>query len=166
MHTLEKETRVYTKEQVKFLPDIPSSHPYYNEWKVRKHSSEQLIWYLKKKGKALNILEVGCGNGWLAAKLSVIEHSTVTGLDINQTELNQAKAVFKKDNLHFVYDTLREGIFPGRQFDVVVFAACLPYFPRCLSWIRCSRCLASAGRSIFWTRLFTNPKILRAHGKG
>ena len=72
---------------------------------------------------------MGCGNGWLAARLSDIEHSTVTGLDINLTELNQAKAVFTKDNLHFVYDTLREGIFPDRQFDVVVFAACLPYFP-------------------------------------
>jgi ubiquinone/menaquinone biosynthesis C-methylase UbiE len=129
IHTREKERRVYTNEQVALLPDIASSHPYHNEWIVRKQSSEKLVRYLTGKRRALNMLEVGCGNGWLAAKLSAIEKATVTGLDINETELNQARAVFKKDNLHFVYDTVRDGIFPDQQFDVVVFAACLPYFP-------------------------------------
>jgi ubiquinone/menaquinone biosynthesis C-methylase UbiE len=128
MHTREKEKRVYTNEQVALLPEISSSHPYHHEWIVRQHSSEQLVRYLTGKRRALNMLEVGCGNGWMAAKLSAIPKATVTGMDINETELNQARAVFKKDNLRFVYDTVREGIFPDQQFDVVVFAACLPYF--------------------------------------
>jgi len=125
----EKEQRIYTDGQLLLLPDIAPSHPYYKEWLVRKHSSERLIKYLKSKGKPLNILEIGCGNGWLSARLSEIENSTVTGLDINQVELTQANTVFKKSNLQFIYGNIADNIFPDQKFDVVVFAASLQYFP-------------------------------------
>jgi protein-L-isoaspartate O-methyltransferase len=47
-------------------------HRHYHEWQIRKASSNRLVKYLAKKQKILEILEVGCGNGWLSAKLSVI----------------------------------------------------------------------------------------------
>ena len=123
----QQEKRIYTDEQIQLLPDI---HPlYYDEWKIRKRSSERLVDYLEKKRKPLEVLEVGCGNGWLSAKLSNIPNSHVIGLDINQVEIEQANRVFKKDNLEFIYDTFNDSTFDNQHFDVIVFAASLQYFP-------------------------------------
>src|ERR1700689_2775716 len=99
------EKRLYSDEQVRRLPDIDALHIYAEEWKIRKRSSMRLIEYIQKKHRPMRILEVGCGNGWLSAKLSEIPGADVIGLDINQTEISQANRVFVKDNLEFVYDT-------------------------------------------------------------
>ncbi len=123
----QQEKRIYTDEQLQLLPDI--DHIYYDEWKIRKRSSERLITCLEKKHKELKILEVGCGNGWLSAKLANIFQAKVTGMDINEVEIEQAKRVFKKDNLEFIYESFSENSFESAQFDVIVFAASLQYFP-------------------------------------
>jgi ubiquinone/menaquinone biosynthesis C-methylase UbiE len=130
----QQEKRVYTDEQLQLLPDI--DHIYYDEWKIRKRSSERLITYLEKKHKPLRILEVGCGNGWLSAKLSNIPNTRVTGLDINQVEIEQAQRVFKMDNLDFIYDSFNESTFENENFDVIVFAASLQYFPSVINVLK------------------------------
>jgi hypothetical protein len=55
----DKEGRLYSDKQVAALPDIDAAHRYYKEWKLRKHSADQLIGFLKKQRRPLNILEVG-----------------------------------------------------------------------------------------------------------
>lgn len=122
----QQEKRIYTDEQLQLLPDV--DHVYYDEWKIRKRSSERLTEYLASRDKSLKILEVGCGNGWLSAKLANIPGTKVTGLDINQVEIDQANRVFKRDNLEFVYDSFTESAFENEQFDTIVFAASLQYF--------------------------------------
>ena len=124
-----QEKRLYSDEQLLKLPEIDSVHQYHNEWKIRKHSSERLCDYLQRKNRSLKILEIGCGNGWLSAKLAGIPNTKVTGLDVNQVEINQAIRVFEKDNLQFVYDTFNDNTFENEKFDVIVFAASLQYFP-------------------------------------
>ena len=125
----EKENRIYTDEEVKLLPEIDPLHPHYKEWQMRKRSCQQLVHYLINKGKQLNILEIGCGNGWLSAHLAKTSRGKVTGLDINRTELEQAKRVFGHiENLDFLYGGMKENI-PGKKFDVIVFAASIQYFP-------------------------------------
>jgi 2-polyprenyl-3-methyl-5-hydroxy-6-metoxy-1,4-benzoquinol methylase len=125
-----KEKRFYTDKEVGLLPEISQTHVHHKEWQIRKRSATKLINYLKKKKKPLNVLEVGCGNGWLSSKLADIEGATITGLDINRVELNQAASVFgNKSNLSFEYGDLRDGILSNREFDIVVFAASLQYFP-------------------------------------
>lgn len=130
----QQEKRLYTDEQLQLLPDI--DHIYYDEWKIRKRSSERLTAYLSKKRECLKILEVGCGNGWLSAKLSNIPNTKVTGLDINQIEIDQANRVFKKDNLEFIYDSFNDNTFDNQQFDVIVFAASLQYFPSVINVLK------------------------------
>src|SRR5579872_3354357 len=124
----QREKRLYTDEQLRRLPDIDSLHIHADEWKIRKRSAIRLMDYLQRKRRPMRILEVGCGNGWLSAKLSEIPGADVIGLDINQTEISQANRVFIKDNLEFVYDTFNEDTFPDVKFDVIVFAASLQYF--------------------------------------
>jgi ubiquinone/menaquinone biosynthesis C-methylase UbiE len=128
-HVRLTEQRIYSNDQIARLPEIESDHVHYAEWNIRKKSSEQLIESLKKKKSKLNILEVGCGNGWLAAKFADIENSTVTGIDVNRIELMQAVTTFeKKDNLHFIYGDIRTLTFKPNSFDVIVFAASIQYF--------------------------------------
>lgn len=124
----EYEGRVYNDVDVSRLPAVDVSHKYYNEWQVRKRSADRLVNHLQKKNRPLNILEVGCGNGWLAAKLAGIPGAKVTGVDINRVEISQARRVFKKDNLQFVDDSIGGKMIRDMHFDVIVFAAVLPYF--------------------------------------
>jgi ubiquinone/menaquinone biosynthesis C-methylase UbiE len=124
------EQRIYSNQQIAKLPDIEADHAHAGEWIIRKRSSEQLIQLLKKKKTKLNILEVGCGNGWLSAKLSEIENATVTGTDVNRIELMQAVTTFeKKNNLHFIYGDIRTAELRSHSYDIIVFAASIQYFP-------------------------------------
>jgi ubiquinone/menaquinone biosynthesis C-methylase UbiE len=67
---------------------------------------------------------VGCRH-----RLSSISRK-ITGLDINFTEIQQAARVFNGcQKIKFVYGDLRSGILYGRQFDIIVFAASIQYFP-------------------------------------
>jgi ubiquinone/menaquinone biosynthesis C-methylase UbiE len=124
-----KEKRVLSDGQVMFLPDIESNHVHFKEWQTRKRSAQRLIDYLTAKNKPLNILEIGCGNGWLSSKLLTIKGSKVTGLDINEPEIMQAKRVFQKDNLQFICGSFNPEMFLIERFDIILFAASIQYFP-------------------------------------
>jgi len=126
----EREGRLYSDEEVVNLPVINKANPNYEEWTIRSRSFKRLATYIKEKAKKLSILEVGCGNGWLSAKLSGINGAKVTGTDINQTELAQAMRVFGNwENINFLTGDIREIDFVLKKFDMIVFAASIQYFP-------------------------------------
>ena len=153
-----REKRLYSDGQLMFLPDVDPSHVHFKEWQVRKRSSQKLLAYLAKKNMPLNILEIGCGNGWLSSRLSSIKNSKVIGLDINELEILQAKRVFKKDNLEFICDSFNPGIFHGTKFDVILFAASLQYFPSVNQILRSAlTCLKGNGEIHIMDTPFYNP---------
>ena len=124
----QQEQRLYSDDELKHLPVIHTGHPHYREWKIRSQSSSWLINYLSQKKPPLQILEIGCGNGWLSAKLAEIERSEVTGIDINCEEVRQAQRVFRKSNLQFREMEFDAAKFAVTQFNIVVFASSLQYF--------------------------------------
>lgn len=125
-----KENRIYSDQELAQLPDISPVHPYAKEWKIRKQSAVRLTKYLIQKKKKLEILEVGCGNGWLSAKLAEIPSAIIKGIDANDEEIIQAKRVFKEvKNLQLQYGRIEENILQEQLFDVIVFAASIQYFP-------------------------------------
>ena len=125
----QKEGRMYSNEELMRLPTISKEHPHYREWLTRRQSSKKLVRYLERKKQKLNILEVGCGNGWLSHSLAKIPGTKVIGIDVNFTELEQAARVFQHiPNLHFIYTDIRNGTFKEKEFDIVVFAASIQYF--------------------------------------
>jgi ubiquinone/menaquinone biosynthesis C-methylase UbiE len=126
----QKEGRLFGDHEVLQLPEVLPSHIHYKEWLVRKRSAEKVISYLKRKKHPLSILEIGCGNGWLAHCLSRIPGSKVIGTDINFTELQQAARVFHDaPNLHFLYAGQAPAIFKENEFNTIIFAASIQYFP-------------------------------------
>lgn len=126
----EKEGRIYSDEEVKCLPFVQPSHRYYSEWMVRTETLQRLTTYFEKQKRPLNILEIGCGNGWLSHRLAALPGSQVTGTDINYVEVQQAARVFGDvSNLHFLYAQAEQNVFKEGQFDMILFAASIQYFP-------------------------------------
>jgi ubiquinone/menaquinone biosynthesis C-methylase UbiE len=123
-----KEGRIVTDEELLQLPAVDRTHPLLNEWKVRRHSLKKLDRYLSKKNCPLSVLEVGCGNGWLCHQLSYIKDIRITGVDINEYELEQAKRVFAgRSKISFLYGNMTE-LPPSQKFDIIIFAASIQYF--------------------------------------
>lgn len=123
------EHRLYTDSEVKLLPETGKDHLYHDEWEKRAWSARRLISHLSRKKKRLQILEVGCGNGWLCHRLSKIPSSVVTGIDVNRLELDQAARVFSSlKNLHFMYGSFGSTSLTPQTFDAIIFAASLQYF--------------------------------------
>lgn len=135
-HTFEKayltvrkiEGRVYPDEVVLSLPDIPQSHPHHKEWQLRRRNCLSLKQYLIKKGNC-NVLDLGCGNGWLTRTLASIPGVNILGLDINRMELEQASRLFDRPNCSFAYGNIFNDNFPFKYFDIIVLNASLQYFP-------------------------------------
>jgi len=124
-----REGRVYSDAEVLMLPDIDPSHQYYREWQLRKNSCKKLVQYINKKESGLNILEIGCGNGWLSAQLAIETKSNVTGVDINIVELEQAQKLFQQiTNLNFIEGDIDATKLSDKKFDLILFAASIQYF--------------------------------------
>lgn len=124
----EKENRVYSDSEVSRLPEL-TGHEHSNEWKLRDKSLKRVMEYFRNfSGKT--ILDLGCGNGWFANKLSSVPGNLVMGLDVNRPELEQAARVFSKENLIFVNGNLFELPLPENCFDVVTLNASVQYFEK------------------------------------
>lgn len=131
-----QEQRCCSDAELARLPFVPRTHPLHGEWAVRRRSARRLCRYLQRMRRPLRVLEVGCGNGWLANRLAGIPQCTVTGMDINEAELQQAARVFIRDNLRFAAGSLPE---QAQRFDIILFAAALQYFSPAEDVLR--RCL-------------------------
>lgn len=125
-----REGRVYEDELVERLPLIDKNDPYYGEWELRLIAAMRLHKYLLEKKRALKILDIGCGNGWMANLMSQVYHSQVFAIDVNTVELEQGTRLFGENPLlKFAYLDILKAPFPERQLDVIILAATIQYFP-------------------------------------
>lgn len=125
-----KEGRVISDDLLKNLPGTPPEYQHHDEWAIRERNFERFKKYLcKKLDKNATILDVGCGNGWMTNAIYKLGYS-VTGVDLNRLELEQAERVFgSSETLLWVYaDVLRDTI-PGWQYDMILLSASCQYFP-------------------------------------
>lgn len=124
------EKRVVSDDLLKQLPYPPESYIHHKEWKLRAESFGRFVHYMDKKHKKqkLNVLDIGCGNGWMSNLLYKQGHS-VTAMDLNIAELEQAERVFgTNENLQWLYADILEDEIAGSPFDIIVFGASCQYF--------------------------------------
>ncbi|MEZ4826627.1 MAG: class I SAM-dependent methyltransferase [Bacteroidia bacterium] len=141
-----KENRVYSDAEVRELPETFFYNLHRQEWEIRKKSLQRLFHYLKKREKSAHVLEVGCGNGWLAGNLAKLQHLEITGLDVNLFELEQAARVFDYSNLRFACGNIFEDILPFSSFDYVILSSAIQYFPNLTQLLnRCRQFLVQGG---------------------
>jgi SAM-dependent methyltransferase len=122
----EKEGRFFSDAELLLLPAVSAHHPYAGEWKFRKKSLDILLQYFTKNAfsQAAELLEIGCGNGWVSNRLQ--QHGLkVKAIDINNIELEQAAKVFHE--VDFYCGDILKAPDLGR-FDYVLFMASLQYF--------------------------------------
>jgi SAM-dependent methyltransferase len=114
-----QEQRLLADEVVRTLPYPSRRHPHAGEWRERADTARRFTSYLASLGRPVVVWELGCGNGWFAARMAQLEHVSVVGIDINDAELDQARRVFGgRPRLHFCHSDLRRGV--GVHDDVVV----------------------------------------------
>jgi ubiquinone/menaquinone biosynthesis C-methylase UbiE len=123
-----KEGRIYSNDILAKLPQVCKDHPLHKEWKIRGASTKLLIKYFSPY-KELEILDLGCGNGWFANQLSTKTENFVTAMDINKLELEQGAGVFSGNRrLQFAYGDIFENILPPRSLDAVIISSAIQYF--------------------------------------
>lgn len=84
--------------------------------------------YLSQKKTKLNILDLGCGNGWLAGQLvKEFEHNYFC-VDVNLSELEQGARVFENKNISFIYSDIFKTSLAANTFDLVIINSALQYF--------------------------------------
>lgn len=122
-----REGRLLDDELVRRLPWSGRGTPYAHEWAVRANTLRRVLRAFASGGGQLRVLDVGCGNGWFAARLAEAGHR-VTAIDTHTPELEQARRVFAQLPVRWIVTdpfTLDPATGP---FDRILFAASLQYF--------------------------------------
>lgn len=123
-----KEGRIYTDEEVRKLPKFHGDRTLQQEWMRRSSSFKKMKAYAARRSKPV-VLEIGCGNGWFANGLAQLPDAQICGVDVNETELRQAARVFREHkNLSFLFGDVLTTSFDTARFDLIILAACAPYF--------------------------------------
>lgn len=122
------ENRIYTDDEVKLLPFASKLNPQKEEWELRAKSFLRFKEYLIKRNSELNVLDIGCGTGWLASKILKDQSHNFFCVDINLSDLEQGARVFPSDKIKFIYADLFAVQFPRSSFDLVIFNSSLQYF--------------------------------------
>ena len=124
-----RENRLYLDEVVRTLPEVPNEHPLAKEWAARADSLGRLADYVARLQRGLDLLDLGCGNGWMAHQLAALPNVRVYGLDLNRRELTQAARVFvERPRLKFIYGDVFTAPLPPGSFHLIVLASVIQYF--------------------------------------
>lgn len=125
---LKNSKKNYNDDEVKLLPYASQRNPHKSEWEMRIKSFLRFRDYLSKKNKGLNILDVGCGNGWLIGQLAKELDHEYFGIDIVKTELEKAARLFNRENIHFIYGDISTSSLPSDTFNIIILNSSLSYF--------------------------------------
>jgi len=131
------EGRLYPDDILRQLPEVSPDHPLFAEWQVRKDTLDRILACLHGKSRRLNILDLGCGNGWLSNRIAQNAGCRVCAVDLNREELAQGARVFADNpRLVFIYGDIFQPIFPKKSFDIILAASSIQYFPDIAALIR------------------------------
>jgi len=123
-----KENRILSVQEIRNLPNVPTTYIHYNEWEIRKKNIFRFLKYLSEKKKQLHILDIGCGNGFFTNMMA--KDHRIVGVDVNLLELKQAAEAFPESHIKWYYlDILAEEL-PENKFDLITFCASFQYFDK------------------------------------
>jgi len=116
---------------LKSLPYLKNG-PLASQWRVRARSYDAFVRHLLRPAQgALDILDLGAGNGWLCHRVAKLGHRAVA-LDMREDTVDGlgAARTFLKDTpdlFECVAGYFEELPFPSSRFDLMVFNASLHY---------------------------------------
>jgi len=123
------EGRVLSPEALRKLPAVAADDPHAREWQIRAATTDRLIRYLRGGKPHPHILDLGCGPGWMTARLVRELEATAVGIDCNRSELERgAEAFGSLKGLQLIYGNIFEPVVDPASFDAIIVAAALQYF--------------------------------------
>lgn len=119
------------------VPTLTEQETFWNDWnsRFRKHTIDEFMarqlaiavdWIQRARLKNPNVLEVGCGTGWLSGALAERCGAKVTGVDLSHEAVEQARKTFP--HLEFHSGDVLSLPLQG-PYDVVVSADVLAHIP-------------------------------------
>jgi len=113
--------------------------------------------------RTARILELGCGMGELAHELAVLTEAQVTGVDLSERFIAQARQDYRRPNLDFIVaDLTREIPAPGQdRYHAITGNGILHHLYHHLDTVlpALHRWLQPGGRLVFWEPNLWNPYI-------
>jgi SAM-dependent methyltransferase len=113
--------------------------------------------------RAARILELGCGTGELAHALAVLTEARVTGVDLSERFIAQAREKHQRPNLDFIVaDLTREIPAAGQQrYHAITGNGILHHLYHHLDQVlpALHRWLVPGGRLVFWEPNLWNPYV-------
>lgn len=142
----EREERLLSLEAIRRLPWAAAGDPDASLWKQRAETSSWVLGHLKARG-ARRVLDLGCGYGWLSARLAGEGGMQVVALDAIPAELERARAAFGPvPNIEWTSVDVFDEAWAPEAFDAVVLCASVQYFGSLpLLVARLSRLLRTGG---------------------
>lgn len=122
-----QEQRLLSIPQIRQLPETPEDYIHHAEWEIRKKNIKRYLKYLSEKKKGQEILDIGCGNGFFSNMMATNGHK-VSAVDVNLTELRQAREAFSTTNIEWYYADIMVTPFGSRTFDQITFCCSFQYF--------------------------------------
>lgn len=115
--------------------------------------SEDMYWsiqqFLKKKNnKALRILEIGCGLGYLTYAIARAGY-TIQGMDISQVAIEQATERYGE--LFFCADLIEFAKNAPPIYDVIIFTELIEHIPDVKGFLKAANALLKPGGNIVLT---------------
>jgi SAM-dependent methyltransferase len=127
------------------LPCVPATHPRATEWRIRQESFCELERRALAGRRALSILDLGAGNGWLSHRLARLGHR-VAALDWwDDDEDGLGVCRYYEAPISCVQADFDALPFAPSQFDVVVFNGSLHYAPDVRATLNRARRVLSPG---------------------
>ena len=105
------------------------------------------------------VLDIGCGGGILAESLAK-SGAKVTGIDLNEQALTQAKAHATLKHLDMTYEltSVEDFAHSPQQFDVITCMELLEHVPDPSSIIKAAKKLIKPHGQLFFSTINRNPK--------
>lgn len=97
----------------------------------------------KKLSKHANILEIGCGNGFMLEALLLEGYKNVYGIEPSSHAVRQAKTKIKK---RISVNMLKPGVFPKKKFDFIFFLQTFDHIADPVAFLRiCKKMMKPGG---------------------
>jgi ubiquinone/menaquinone biosynthesis C-methylase UbiE len=110
-----------------------------------------------------DVLDYGCGPGYLTKHLIEEGATSVTGIDVSDAEIEQAQARAREngiaDRSRFVVADAHAMDFPDDSFDVIVGDSILHHLELRRALLEIRRVLRPGGRAVFLEPLWHNPLL-------
>ena len=103
------------------------------------HPKHRLIKYhdffINRLSHGERVIDIGCGNGALAYDMAKLGGALVTGVELNESSLVEAKKRYSHERVQYVHgDVLKD--LPDESFDVAVMSNVLEHLPNRVEFLR------------------------------